>query len=340
MATLRSDIIIPEVFTPYVIEATTQRDAFLASGVVQPMAELNATEGGDFINVPFFKANLSGDFEVLTDSTSLTPGKIEAGKQTGVILHRGRAFEVRDLAAMASGADPMAAIASKVADYVANQRQKDLLKCLEGVFGSLTANDSNSAFFPLAVDSEAGDTRAILSPRTVSKARAKLGDQGDKLTAVAMHSDVYFDLVERKAIDYVTAAEANTTTDNQTPDVFAGSIAAAYGNVTVPTYMGLRVIVSDDVAPTSTDYPIYFFTQGAIASGEQMAMRTETDRDILAKSDAMSIDLHYTYHPVGARWAVTTTNPTQAQLATVGNWTKVYETKNIGIVRATVTSNY
>ena len=28
MATLRSDIIIPEVFTPYVLEATTQRDAF------------------------------------------------------------------------------------------------------------------------------------------------------------------------------------------------------------------------------------------------------------------------------------------------------------------------
>ena len=46
MATVRSDVIIPEVFTPYVIEQTTQRDAFLASGVVQPMAELNATEGG------------------------------------------------------------------------------------------------------------------------------------------------------------------------------------------------------------------------------------------------------------------------------------------------------
>jgi hypothetical protein len=96
MATLRSDIIIPEVFTPYVIEQTTQRDAFLASGVVQPLAELNATEGGDFINVPFWKANLSGDFEVLTDSSSLTPGKIQADKQVGVILHRGRAFEARD----------------------------------------------------------------------------------------------------------------------------------------------------------------------------------------------------------------------------------------------------
>lgn len=336
MATLRSDVIIPEVFTPYVIEQTTLRDAFLASGVVQPMAELNATEGGDFVNVPFWKANLSGDFEVLTDSTSLTPGKISADKQVGVILHRGRAWEARDLAALAAGSDPMAAIGAKVADYVANQRQKDLIKCLEGVFGALTGSDS-PAFDALRFDTTG---MTALGPRQVAKARALLGDQGDKLTAVAMHSAVYYDLVERKAIDYVTAVEARTTTDNQTPDVFAGSVAGAYGNVSVPTYMNLRVIVSDDLAPTSTNYPVYFFTQGAIASGEQLALQTETDRDILAKSDAMSIDLHYTYHPVGAKWNVSTTNPTPAQLATVGNWTKVYETKNIGIVRGTVTSNY
>jgi hypothetical protein len=332
MATLRSDIIIPEVFTPYVIEQTTQRDAFLASGVVQPMAELDASEGGDYISVPFFKANLTGDFEVLSDSTSLTPGKITADKQVGVILHRGRAWESRDLAALAAGADPMAAIGAKVADYVANQRQKDLIKCLEGVFGSLTGSDS-PAFTDLRVDTTGMGT---LSPRTVAKVRAKLGDQGDKLTAVAMHSAIYYDLVERKAIDYVATTDARGTTTTQS----GGSIAAAFGEVSVPTYMGLRVIVSDDLAPTSTNYPVYFFTAGAIASGEQMAMQTETDRDILAKSDAMSIDLHYCYHPVGAKWTVGTVNPTQAQLATIGNWTKVYETKNIGVVRATCTSNY
>jgi hypothetical protein len=55
MATLRSDIIIPEVFTPYVIEQTTQRDAFLASGVVQPMAELNAAEDGGDFSSPFLQ---------------------------------------------------------------------------------------------------------------------------------------------------------------------------------------------------------------------------------------------------------------------------------------------
>ena len=339
MATLRSDVIIPEVFTPYVLEQTTLRDAFLASGVVQPMAELNVTEG-DYVNIPFWKANLTGDFEVLSDSTSLTPGKITADKQVGVILHRGRAFESRDLAALAAGADPMAAIGAKVADYVANQRQKDLIKCLEGVFGGLTSN-TGAAFIDVSFD-KSGMT--ALGPRQVAKARALLGDQGDKLTAVAMHSAVYYDLVERKAIDYVTNVEARgggTVATTGIAPVFAGSIAGAYGgDNSVPTYMGLRVIVSDDLAPTSTNYPVYFFTQGAIASGEQMGMQTETDRDILAKSDAMSIDLHYVYHPVGAKWTVGTTNPTQAALATIGNWTKVYETKNLGIVRATVTSNF
>jgi hypothetical protein len=341
MATLRSDIIIPEVFTPYVIEQTTQRDAFLASGVVQPMAELNATEGGDFINVPFWKANLSGDFEVLTDSSSLTPGKITADKQVGVILHRGRAFEARDLAALAAGSDPMAAIGAKIADYIANQRQKDLLSALAGVFGSLGATSSSAAFFPLTIDGESGDTPTVLSPRHVAEAKSLLGDQGDKLTAIAMHSKVYYDLVERKAIDYVSSNEARGLSTTQS----GGSLVAAYGgSVDVPTYCGLRVIVSDDVqtdgSGSTTEYATYFFTQGAIASGEQMAMQTETDRDILAKSDAMSIDLHYVYHPVGAKWAVTTVNPTRAQLETVGNWSKVYETKNLGIVRATNTSNF
>jgi hypothetical protein len=332
-------VIIPEIFTPYVIEQSTQKNQFLASGVAQPMAELNATEGGDFVNVPFWKANLSGDLEVLSDSTSLTPGKITADKQVGVILHRGRAFEARDLAALAAGSDPMAAIGAKVGEYVANQQQADLYKCLEGVFGSLTGSDS-PAFDALRFDTSGA---TALGPRQVAKARAILGDQGDKLTAVAMHSACYYDLVERKAIDYVTNTEARLSTPAtgaSTINAIGGSVAAAYGDVSVPTYMGLRVIVSDDISNSAGNYACYFFTAGAIASGEQAAMRTETDRDILAKSDAMSLDMHYIYHPVGAKWGVTTTNPTRAQLATVGNWSKVYETKNIGIVRATITSNF
>ena len=340
MATLRSDIIIPEIFTPYVIEQSTLRNQFLSSGVVQPMAELNATEGGDFVKVPFWKANLSGDAEVLTDSTSLIPGKITADTQVGVILHRGRAFEARDLAALAAGADPMAAIGAKVGEYIANQQQKDLYKSLDGVFGALTGSDS-PAFTDLRFDTSG---MGPLGPRQVAQARAKLGDQGDKLSAVAMHSACYYDLVERKAIDYVTNTEARLSTaatGASTINAIGGSIAGSFSNeYTVPFYMGLRVIVSDDITNSGGNYACYFFTNGAVATGEQQALRTETDRDILAKSDAMAMDWHNVYHPVGAKWGVTTTNPTQAQLATITNWSKVYETKNIGIVRATITSNF
>ena len=340
MATLRSDVIIPEIFTPYVIEQSTLRNQFLASGVVQPMAELNATEGGDFVKVPFWKANLSGDAEVLSDSTSLIPGKITADTQVGVVLHRGRAFESRDLAALAAGADPMAAIGAKVGEYIANQQQKDLYKTLEGVFGALTGSDS-PAFDALRFDTTG---MGALGPRQVAQARAKLGDQGDKLSSVAIHSACYYDLVERKAIDYVTNTEARLSTaatGASTINAIGGSIAGSFSNeYTVPFYMGLRVIVSDDITNSGGNYACYFFTNGAVATGEQQALRTETDRDILAKSDAMAMDWHNVYHPVGAKWGVTTTNPTQAQLATITNWSKVYETKNIGIVRATITSNF
>ena len=338
MATLRSDIIIPEVFTPYVIEQTTLRDAFLASGVVQPMAELNAAEGGgDFVQVPFYKANLAGDFEVLTDSSSLTPGKITADKQVAAVLHRGRAFESRDLAALAAGSDPMAAIGSKIADYIANQRQKDLLSCLGGVFGAV-GDTAGGAFLGLAVDGASGDTPTVLGPRQIVQAKALLGDQGEKLAAICVHPNVYYDLMERRAIDFIYddtgAADTGAT---------QGSTANAFGQPQVPTFMGLRVIVSADVQSAgvspNTEYVSYLFTQGAIASGEQLGLQTETDRDILAKSDAMSIDLHYVYHPVGSKFSSAVSNPTRAQLQTVGNWTKVYETNNIGIVRITSTSN-
>tara|TARA_R100001443_G_scaffold113104_2_gene127411 strand:- start:676 stop:1695 length:1020 start_codon:yes stop_codon:yes gene_type:complete len=337
MATLRSDIIIPEIFTPYLVEETTKRDAFLASGVVQPMAELNASEdGGDFINVPFYAANLNSTFERLTDSTSLTPGKITADKQRAAVVHRGNAFESRDLSAMAAGSDPMAAIGQKLASYIANERQKDLLSCCAGIFGAV-GDTTGAAFAGLAVDGASGDTPTELGPRQIVKAKSLLGDQGEKLSTIVVHPSVYYSLMERRAIDFIYD-------NNGQPDTSAdsGSTAPAFGSVQVPTFMGLRVIISSDVqtagSGSSTEYASYLFTPGAFGSGEQMALRTERDRDILAKSDALSFDLHYVYHPMGTRFAEVA-NPTPAQLATVGNWTKVYETNNLGIARITSTSN-
>ena len=324
------------------IEATTQTDSFLQSGVVQPLAELNlsAERGGDFVKIPSYSANLSGDFEVLTDSTSLTPAKITTGDQIAAVLHRGRAFSARDLASLAVGSstDPMAAIAQKMAAYVNNQKQKDLYSCLTGAFGSINANDSNSALFALTIDSESGDSPTVLSPRHVARAKALLGDQGEKLTAMAVHSNVYYDLLERNVIDRIYDDGGNADTA-----AASGSTTRAFDNPSFGSFMGLRVIVSDDIPTTgsgaSTEYSTFFFTQGAVVTGEQAPIRTQTDRDILALEEAMAVDLHYIYHPVGLKYAVSTVNPNRTVLETVASWSKVYETKNIGIVRATNVSN-
>jgi hypothetical protein len=314
---------------------------------VQPLAALSVTEG-DFINVPFWDANLSGAAEVLSDSTSLTPGNITADKQRGVILHRGRAWGVRELARLAAGSDPMGAIGNKVASYIAHEQQKDLLAALAGVFGAVGSANTGAAFIDLTFDA-GGSGETALTPRHVAKARSLLGDQGDKLSAICMHSAVYYDLVERRAIDYVTAAEARTTataSNGSMPDAFGGSIAGAFtADDSVPFFMGMRCIISDDVqtsgSGSSKKYATYFFTPGAVASGEQQGLKTEVDRDILALADYMAVSWHNCYHPLGAQYQTGGgANPSQATLATIANWTKVYSTKNIGVVRGTVTSNF
>ena len=330
MATLRSDVIVPEVFTAYVDEAVTTRSAFLNSGVIQPLDLLNATEGGDYINVPSWTANLSGDAEVLTDTSSLIPGKIGAEKQIAPVLHRGRAWEVRQLSALAAGSDPMAAIGRKVADYIGHQQQKDVFAMLQGVFGPLTSN-TTGALKALSIDSNS--TAGDLGPSQVAEARAALGDQGEKLSVIAMHSSQYYSLVQRKAIDYVTAADLGITPDSSMPDAFGGSYAGAFSADTqVPYFMGLRVIISDDVPNNGTQYMNVLFTPGALGSGTQLGLVTETDRDILALSDAMSVHWHLVYHVLGMSYTSGGVNPDRTALATAGNWTQVYETKNLGVV--------
>ena len=132
-------------------------------------------KGGDFVQVPFYKANLSGDFERLSDSSSLTPGKIEADKQVAAVLHRGRAFESRDLAALAAGSDPMAAIGNKIADTSPTSVRR--IFCLAWPVCSVLSGRHQLCClcFGLAVDGESGDTPTQLTARQVVEGQGQAG---------------------------------------------------------------------------------------------------------------------------------------------------------------------
>ena len=113
MSTKIADVIVPEVFNPYVIERTAELSALVKSGIIVKDPELDAlaSAGGRLINMPFWK-DLTGDDEVLSDNGALTPGKITAGQDVAALLMRGKAWSVNDLAKALSGDDPMRLIHS------------------------------------------------------------------------------------------------------------------------------------------------------------------------------------------------------------------------------------
>ncbi|TQO55824.1 major capsid protein [Paraclostridium bifermentans] len=310
MSTKIADVIVPEVFNPYVIERTAELSALVKCGIIVKDKELDALAlaGGRLINMPYWK-DLNGDDEVLDDNGALTPGKITAGQDVAALLMRGKAWSVNDLATALSGDDPMKAIGDLVAEYWARQRQKTLLAVLKGVFSSSTMSGNVHD-----ISSLEGDLAKINGTSFID-AKTKLGDASDKLTAVAMHSTVFAELEKQNLIQYIPNSQ---------------------GVVDFPSYLGRKVIVDDGCPKDGDVYTTYLFGQGAIGQGNGAApVPTETDRDSLAGEDILINRQHFILHPRGVKFTDTSVakkSPSNAELANQANWNRVYENKNIRIV--------
>lgn len=218
-----ADVVVPEIFTPYVIEKTAEKSKILTSGIATQNAKLNqlVTQGGVTMNMPFWQ-DLSGDDEVLDDNTALTPGKITASKDIAVLLMRGKAWGANDLSGALAGDDPMNAIADRVSDYWARREQKTLVSMLTGVFASTTM--ANHIY---------DGSSSVIDGAMVLDAKQLLGDSADQLQAMLMHSATFTKLQKENLIQYVSTVG---------PDKSA---------ISVPTYLGYNVVV-DDGMPTST----------------------------------------------------------------------------------------
>lgn len=310
MSTKIQDVIVPEVFNPYVVQRTAELSKLVRSGIVVPNRELDrlASTGGKLLNMPYWN-DLDGDDEVLSDNEALTPSKITAGKDVAVLLMRGKAWSVNDLAKALSGDDPMKAIGDLVAEYWVRMEQKILFKTLEGAFKGTNSNTN-------VHDISALGTNDKFTGETFIDAKTKLGDAADKLTAIAVHSAVFAELEKQNLIEYIPNSQ---------------------GIVEFPTYLGKNVIVDDGCPKEGDVYTTYLFGQGAVGRGEGAApVPTETDRDSLAGDDILINRRHFILHPRGIKFknsSVVGDSPTNAELATADNWERVYESKNIRIVQ-------
>ena len=311
--TIIQDVIVPEVFNPYVIQRTAELSAFYQSGIIARNQELDrlASSGGKLINMPFWE-DLDGYDEVLSDKEALTPGKITAGQDVAALLARGKAWSVNDLAKALSGDDPMRAIGDLVADYWSRRFQVSLLKILDGIFGNTaTGMDSNKHDI-----SNASGEAAVIDAKTAIDAIYKLGDSYNKLTGFAMHSATVAKLAKDDLIEYIKPSEGE-------PDV--------------PTFLGKRVIVDDGLPNANGIYTTYIFGAGAFGWGEGEApVPTETARDALAGDDILIHRRHFILHPRGVAFknaSVAGATPSNTELANYANWERVYEPKNVRIVQ-------
>lgn len=304
-----ADILTPDVWNDYGVNRTSQLSAFWSSGVVAAVPGIDVPNGGAVIDMPHFN-DLTGDAENLSDSTSLTPGKITTGAQKAVVIGRGRSWGVNDLAGVFAGADPARAIMDRIAAYWAREQQKELITVLTGVFAATSMSG-------LVADVSGGASEATrtLNAGSFIDATQLLGDAKGSISAVAMHSATEAYLAKQQPIVYETTADKSDR---------------------VPFYMGKRVIVDDSLPVASGVYTTYVFGSGVVGFSERTIGKSEleTDRDILAGEDVMAMRRRFVLHPVGTKWVGSAAGafPSRAELATGTNWQRVFDVKAIPMI--------
>lgn len=184
MATTLQDIIVPELFNPYVINRSMELSALYQSGIVSNNVEFDrlASEPAPIHHMPFFE-DLTGDAEIVIEGAKLTPAKITSNQDISTTIRLAKAWAATDLSAQLAGKDPMEAIATLVAKYWERQRQKVLLRILKGVFSS----EKMKAEHVYDVSTSSGKA-ANISASAFIEALQLLGDAQDQLTGVIMHS--------------------------------------------------------------------------------------------------------------------------------------------------------
>jgi hypothetical protein len=327
-----ADIIVPAQFAPYVLQRTAEKSDLFQSGIVvrNPDYDSRAALGGTQVDMPHWN-DLTGNRQPLSDSVALTSQKITADRDIARIHNDGNAWSWNHLAKVVSGDDPAQALANFLAEYWNRQNQYMLISSLKGVFSAASMAGNLLAIHSESVAGQTSSTR--LNGATFVDATQRLGDRGDQLVAVAMHSAVEASLRKLDLIDFV-------------PD--------SQGEAMIRTFQGRRVII-DDGCPSragTTDglvYTTYLFGNGAFGSGfadlngdavegGHGTEGLEMARDALNSDTILVNRRRFIMHPRGVKFtsaSVVGANPTNVELETAANWIRVWENKNVRVVAVT-----
>lgn len=313
-ATKIADVIVPEIFNPYVIERTAELSALWQAGIVSTVGDIQLGGGGSTIQMPFWQ-DLAGEDQVLDDSTDLTVSNIVASKDVAVVNGRALVYGATDLSGALAGDDPMRAIGDLIAAKWARQMQKVVISVLNGAMGALGDESKNT----LDISSLSG-AASILDGDAFIDALGTLGDAEGKIQALAVHSATHRLMKKQGLIETIPPED---------------------GKEEISLYQGKRVIVDDGMPVDTGKYTTYLFGAGAIGYAEGTPkVPSEIEREALKNGgeEYLVTRRHFVLHPRGVKWDPVSgvpakDTPSNAELAAKANWTRVYESKNIRIVR-------
>ena len=323
-----SDIIEPEVFADYTAINSPEKTAFVESGiaVTNGMLDAKAKTGGRIYDLPFWKdldtaaePNLSD-----TSATLAVPAKNTTGEQIARTAYLNNAWATKDLTGEIAGSDPMQHIRNRTDTWWTRQWQKRILATTDGLLADNVAGNSGDMVVDISQEALVGqDATNWIGRSAVVEACFTMGDGFEGIGTIVMHSVPYQRLVELDDIDF---------------------IKDSVGTLTIPTYLGKRVVVDDGMtarAGTTSGvvYTTVLFGSGALGYGNgNPNVPVEVERVGLSGKggglETLILRKTWLIHPFGYTFNSTTVSAesaTLAELKLVANWTRVVERKNVPI---------
>lgn len=301
---LNAGLVVPEIFAQHVVKQTSEKSNLIKSGIVSELTGNFSGEHGTLVKLPYFN-DLNGDSQTMKKGQESKAEYIKDGVDVAVVNARIKSFKAADVDKMATGVDPLGALASGVGEYWAREMQKIVLTSLKGAFGAKGSFNTVGS----------GATTAIDSSMIVDAGYA-LGDNSDKIVGYAMHSATVANLTKQGLIQPLTLPT---------------------GAITGFSLLGKQVIVDDGLPfDTATGEAVsYAFGEGAFGFKDiPVSMAIELDRRASFSETILHTRKAMILHPRGVKWTGNADeDPSNINLAKAGNWERVYDPKEVRIVR-------
>lgn len=334
MATTRiSDVVVPEIFGPYVQNYTEEKSNLIQSAAIRVDDRLtnDLNGGGLTFNHPSWRDLSNVDENISTDDPDQKSTPLKTGSLTEVQirLSRNNSWSTMDLAGTLAGSDPMTSIGNRVGYYWVRRLQKLFIATAQGIFANdALATDANHVQNEMTNDVKGASfvngvtnftSEAFLDTLTT------MGDSEDGLGIMMVHSIVFNRMRKNNLIDYIPDSE---------------------GKVNIPVFMGKRVIQDDGMPHTGGVFDTWIFGAGAFGFGNGAPpVPVAVVRDESAGNGSGQEILHnrveWAMAPAGYAWiGGTAAKGGPSNAATAGNiaagssWQRVFpERKQIKMAR-------